>query len=137
ASGPPDKLTAEVRASGPGVSFDWPSPAARITDPKIALDLKDGRWTIREGTLSVNGGTADLAGGFSAPRGLDVEAQLAGVRYRLDVTPGAGVDTLLSGQLAFRAPPGGSGERSRLSGRVTVEQGVLDRDLNLDREVFA
>ncbi len=136
ASGSPDHLVAEVRASGPSVSVVWPSPAARVTDPKIALDLEDGRWTIREGKVGMNGGTVDLAGGFSMPggaQGLDVEARLAGVRFRLDLTPGAGVDTLLSGRLHFRAPPDG---RARLAGNVTVERGVLDRDLNLDREVF-
>ncbi|MFY9822065.1 MAG: translocation/assembly module TamB domain-containing protein, partial [Thermoanaerobaculia bacterium] len=129
ASGPPDRLTGNVAASGPGASFSFPSAGARITDPKLAADLADGRWTIREGRLGVNGGTVELAGGYSAQRGVEVDAQLAKVRYRLDY----GIDTQLSGRLAFRSPPG---ERSRLSGRVVVDRGVLDRDLNLDREVF-
>jgi outer membrane protein assembly factor BamA len=134
ASGPPDKLTAEVRASGPGASFVFPAAGARLQDPQVALDLKNGIWTIREGKLGLNGGTVDLAGGFSTARGVDVEARLSRVRYRLMLTPGAGVDAQLSGQLTFRALPR---ERSRLSGKVVVERGVLDRDLNLDREVFS
>ena len=129
ASGPLAKLTGSVKASGPGASIFLPSAAVRVTDPKLALDLADGRWTIREGTLGVNGGTVELAGGFSSQRGAEIDAQLAKIRYRLDY----GIDTQLSGRLAFRAPPG---ERSRLSGRVVVDRGVLDRDLNLDREVF-
>ncbi len=129
ASGPPDKLTGTVKASGPGASFFFLSAGVRITDPRLAADLADGRWTIREGRLGVNGGTVDLAGGFSPQRGVEIDAQLAKVRYRLDY----GIDTQLSGRLAFRAPPG---ERGRLSGRVVVDRGVLDRDLNLDREVF-
>jgi outer membrane protein assembly factor BamA len=129
ASGPLAKLTGSVKASGAGASFSFPSAAVRITDPKLALDLADGRWTIREGSLGVNGGTVELAGGFSPQRGAEIDLQLAKIRYRLDY----GIDTQLSGRLAFRAPPG---ERSRLTGRVVVDRGVLDRDLNLDREVF-
>ncbi len=129
ASGPPDRLAAHVEASGAGASFAWPTAGAQIQDPRVALDLEDGRWKIREGRMEVNGGTVDLTGGFSAENGLDVEAALAKVRYRLDY----GVDTLLSGKLALKSSPEG---RSLLSGAVTVERGVLDRDVNLDREVF-
>jgi len=129
ASGPLDKLTGNVEVSGPGASFFFSSAGVRITDPKLAADLAAGRWTIREGRLGVNGGTVELAGGFSPQRGVEIDAQLAKVRYRLDY----GIDTQLSGRLAFRVSPG---ERSRLSGRVMVDRGVLDRDLNLDREVF-
>ncbi|HSS75724.1 MAG TPA: translocation/assembly module TamB domain-containing protein, partial [Thermoanaerobaculia bacterium] len=129
ASGPLDKLTGKVEASGPGTSFFFSSAGVRISDPKLAADLADGRWTIREGKLGVNGGTVELAAGFSPQRGAEIDAQLAKIRYRLDY----GIDTQLSGRLTFRAPPG---ERSRVSGRVVVDRGVLDRDLNLDREVF-
>lgn len=129
ASGPPDRLAAHVEASGPGAAFVWPTAGAQIEDPRLALDLQDGRWKIRAGRMEVNGGTVDLAGGFSTEGGLDVEATLAKVRYRLDY----GIDTLLSGNLTLKAPPEG---RSRLSGEVVVERGVLDRNVNLDREVF-
>ncbi len=130
ASGAPDRLGAEVRANGAGASFTWPAAAVRVSDPRLALDLREGRWTIREGQMGVNGGKVSLAGGVSPEGGVDVEAQLAGVRYRLDY----GIETLLSGRLDLQRPAGE--ERSRLSGRVVVERGVLDRDLNLDREVF-
>lgn len=129
ASGPPDRLAAQVEASGAGATFVWPTAGAQIQDPRVALDLRDGLWTIREGRMAVNGGTVDLAGGFSTEGGLNVEATLAKVRYRLDY----GIDTLLSGNLHLKAPPEG---RSLLSGGVTVERGVLDRNVNLDREVF-
>ncbi|HEV7509943.1 MAG TPA: translocation/assembly module TamB domain-containing protein [Thermoanaerobaculia bacterium] len=129
ASGPLDKLSGTVEASGPGASIFLPSAAVRITDPKLGADLSGGRWTIREGRLGLNGGTVDLAGGYSPQRGVEIDATLAKVRYRLDY----GIDTQLSGRLAFRAPPDA---RGRLSGRVVVDRGVLDRDLNLDREVF-
>lgn len=129
ASGPPDRLAAHVEASGAGAAFVWPTAGAQIQDPRLAFDLKDGLWTIREGRMAVNGGRVDLAGGFSTDKGLDVEATLAKVRYRLDY----GIDTLLSGGLHLTAPPEG---RSQLAGNVVVERGVLDRDVNLDREVF-
>src|SRR6185295_15550158 len=96
ASGTPDRLDAEMRASGPGASFTWPAAAVRVSDPLLALDLREGRWTIREGQMGVNGGKVSLAGGVSPEGGVDVEAQLAGVRYRLDY----GIETLLSGRLA-------------------------------------
>ena len=129
ASGPPNRLAAHVEASGPGAAFVWPTAGAQIEDPRLALDLQDGRWKIREGRMKVNGGAVDLAGGFSTEGGLDVDATLAKVRYRLDY----GIDTLLSGRLHLKAPPEG---RSQLSGDVVVERGVLDRNVNLDREVF-
>ena len=129
ASGPLDRLAAHVEASGPGASFVWPAAGARIEDPRLALDLANGLWTILEGRMEVNGGRVDLAGGLSPQKGLDVQATISKVRYRLDY----GVDTLLSGALNLKAPPEG---RSRLTGKLTVERGVLDRDVNLDREVF-
>jgi translocation and assembly module TamA len=129
AAGPPDRLAAEVSASGPGASFVWPAASLRVEDPRLALDLRDGLWTIRDGRLGVNGGSAELAGGFSPAGALDLEARLRGVHYRLDY----GIETLLSGRLALRSAPE---ERTRLSGQVTVDRGVLDRDINLDREVF-
>ncbi|HEV8580436.1 MAG TPA: translocation/assembly module TamB domain-containing protein [Thermoanaerobaculia bacterium] len=129
ASGPPDRLAAEVQASGPDASFVWPAAALRVEDPRLAMDLRDGRWEIREGRLGVNDGSVNLAGGLTSEGKLDLEAQLSKVRYRLDY----GIETLLSGRLALQSSPA---ERSRLSGRVVVERGVLNRDLNLDREVF-
>ncbi len=130
ASGTLDRLAAEVRASGPGASFVWPAAAVRVSDPRLALDLRDSRWTIREGRMGVNAGTVELAGGLSPGGALDVEAQLAGVHYRLDY----GIETMLSGRLNLQSAPD---ERTRLSGKVSVDRGVLNRDLNLDREVLA
>ncbi|HEX4963396.1 MAG TPA: translocation/assembly module TamB domain-containing protein [Thermoanaerobaculia bacterium] len=133
-AGPLEHLTGEAEASGPGAAIVFPSPPLRITDPQVSLALADGRFTLRQGKLGVNGGTVNLvAGSWSAERGLDADVHLVGVRYRLDVTPGAGVDTQLSGRLKFTAPPG---EQMRLAGRVVVDRGLLDRDLNLDREAF-
>jgi len=129
ASGPADRLAAEVRASGPEASFVFPAAGLQVENPQLGMAFHDGRWTIGEGRMAVNAGTVDLTGGFSPAGGLDIAAQLSKVHYRLDY----GIETLLSGRLALQATPE---ERVRLSGKVMVERGVLDRDLNLDREVL-
>lgn len=132
ASGRPDDLTADVRASGQGASFFWPSPyATRIQDPEIALAWRQDRWTLQTGKAVWNGGTLDLAGN-GGPDGINLDLSLADVRYRVDY----GLSTLLSGRLALRVPPGDDA-RSSLAGRITVDRGVLDRDVDLDREVLS
>ena len=132
ASGRPDDLTADVRASGRGASFVWPSPyVTRIQDPEIALSCRQDRWTLDTGKAVWNGGTLDLAGG-GGPEGIGLDVGFAGVRYRVDY----GASTQLSGRLALRVPPGEEA-RSSLSGRITVDRAVLDRDINLDREVLS
>jgi translocation and assembly module TamA len=130
AAGPLDALSGEVRLSGPGAAFFWPTPyATRIQGPEVVASLSGGRVTIREGKAVLNGGTVELAGGRAADGVIDLEARLANVPYVFDY----GLSALLSGNLAFRMPPEG---RSRLSGKVVVERGVLNRDVNLDREVL-
>jgi len=131
ASGPPDALVADVEARGPGAAFFWPTPyATRLEDVELAASLRDGRLTIREGKAKLNGGTLSLSGGRSPEGQVDVTADFSGVRFRVDY----GLLAQLSGKLAFRMPAEG---RSRLTGKVVVERGVLDRDVNLDREVLA
>lgn len=130
ATGPLDALSGEVRLSGPGAAFFWPTPyATRIQGPEVVAALSGGRVTIREGRAGLNGGTVELTGGRGADGVIDLEARLQNVRYVFDY----GLSALLSGNLGLRMPPKG---RSRLAGRVVVERGVLDRDVNLDREVL-
>ncbi|HEV2846619.1 MAG TPA: translocation/assembly module TamB domain-containing protein, partial [Thermoanaerobaculia bacterium] len=130
-SGPPDRLQGTVQADGPGVSFVLPGAGVRVQNPQLTALLRDGGWRIERGVAEVNGGQVNLAGGLSPAGAVDVQARLAGVRYRLDY----GVETLLNGNLRYQAPPGDE-VRSRLTGAVVVERGVLDRDINLDREVL-
>ncbi|HEY9422620.1 MAG TPA: translocation/assembly module TamB domain-containing protein, partial [Thermoanaerobaculia bacterium] len=131
-SGPPDRLQGTVQADGPGVSFVLPGAGVRVENPQLTALLRDGGWRIERGAAEVNGGQVNLAGGLSPAGEADVQARLAGVRYRLDY----GVETLLNGNLRFQKPPGDEA-RSRLSGAVVVERGVLDRDINVDREVLS
>jgi outer membrane protein assembly factor BamA len=132
ASGPLDHLDATLRASGPGASFFWASPyATRVQDPDLAVRMRDGRWTVERGRVELNGGTVDLAGGGSLGGPVSLEATLAGIRYRFDY----GLTALLRGTLSFQVPAEPEG-RMRLAGRIVVDRGVLDRDVNLDREVL-
>ena len=129
ASGPLDGLTGSLQASGPGASFFWPTPyATRVEAPELKVALRQGRWQIEEGRARLNGGTVSLDGGGSADGGFALGAGLTGVRYRLDY----GLTVLVDGQLSLAMPPEG---HSLLTGRITLERGILDRDVNLDREL--
>jgi outer membrane translocation and assembly module TamA len=130
ASGPPDRLAGNIDLAGPEASFIWPVPyATEIRSPVIAVDLEEGRWTIRKGEALLNGGSVRLSGRGALGEELNITATVGDVPYVLDY----GLATLLSGDLTFRMPAEG---RSRLSGTVNVERGVLNRDVNLDREVL-
>jgi outer membrane protein assembly factor BamA len=124
-----DGLTGSVQASGPGASFFWPTPyATRIEAPEVKVALRQGKWQIEQGRARLNGGTVKLDGGGSTDGGFALGAGLTGVRYRLDY----GLSVLVDGQLSLSMP---AAERAVLSGRINVERGVLDRDVNLDREL--
>lgn len=131
AAGPLDDLQGDLRATGSGASFFWASPyATRVQDPELFITLRDGRWRIGEGGMFLNGGPVQIAGSGAPGEPVALEAAFDRVRYRLDY----GLSTLLSGRLTFRMPPEG---RSELSGRVTIDRALLDRDVDLDREVLA
>lgn len=129
ASGPLDGLTGNLQASGPGASFFWPMPyATRVEAPELKVALRQGKWQIDEGRALLNGGTVKLEGGGSADGGFALGAGLTGVRYRLDY----GLSVLVDGQLSLSMP---AAERAVLAGRINLERGILDRDVNLDQEL--
>lgn len=131
AAGSLDDLQGDVRASGSGASFFWAAPyATRVQDPEVSISLRDGRWQIEEGGMFLNGGPVQLAGSGAPGEPVSLEAAFDQVRYRLDY----GLTALLSGRLTFRMLPEG---RSELAGRVTIDRALLDRDVDLDREVLA
>jgi outer membrane protein assembly factor BamA len=135
AKGPPDGLQGEVRASGPEASFFWASPyATRVQRPEITVSVGEGGWKIENGKLLLNGGPVEItgSGGLTGAAGepVAVAASFSNVRYRLDY----GLTTQLSGRLTLRMPAEG---RSLLAGRVTIERAVLNRDVDLDRELLA
>jgi outer membrane protein assembly factor BamA len=135
ANGPLDGLRGEVRASGPETSFFWAAPyATRVQRPEIMVSISEGGWEIKNGKLLLNGGPVEITGSgglmASADEPVAVEASFSNVRYRLDY----GLTTQLSGRLTLRMPAEG---RSLLAGRVTIERAVLNRDVDLDRELLA
>ncbi len=127
--GPPDRLAGAFTVDGRPASFVWPGAALHLEGPRLAVGVEGGHWTLSDGGATLNGGALELSGDLSPDGELALEARLAQVGYRLPY----GIATQLSGQLAFHAPAAG---RSRLSGRVVVDRGVLDRDLDLDRELL-
>lgn len=130
AKGSLETLDASLRMHGPEAAFVWPSPyVTRVAAPEAVVVVRDGRLTIEKGEARVNGGTLTLAGGASLEGDVDVEATFSDLRFRVDY----GMAALVGGQLRFTLPSEG---RALLSGRVSLDRGVLSNDINLDREVL-
>lgn len=130
AAGPPDALRAAAHIEGPEVSLYWPTPyATRIEAPAVDLLYANGELAIENGHLRLNGGDVQLSGKRYADGFLELHTSFAGLAYRLDY----GVAARLSGDLDFALDPT---SRGLLAGRVVLERGLLDRDLDLEREVL-
>lgn len=128
AEGRLDALRGTVDVRGPGASFLWPVPyATQIADPELSFDV--ATRTLTRGLLRWNGGRVSLSGGLAPGKGLDVVAELEGVRYRLAY----GLTATLGGILELEQGPGGD---RKLSGTVSLERGVLTQDIDLDRELL-
>lgn len=125
------ELRAEVQLHGPEASFLWAQPyLTRLQAPELALQMKDGRLQIRRGTVKLNGGTVELSGGGDPGGTIGIEAAIAGVRYRfLDLY---GFAATFDGRLRLEVPAEG---RWQLSGRIDLDRGVIDRDVDPDREI--
>ncbi|MBP1621060.1 MAG: outer membrane protein/protective antigen, partial [Acidobacteria bacterium] len=128
ARGSPAALTAEVRISGPDVVLELPIPyPTRIERPELELAYEGGELLLSSGTMQVNGGRVELSGWRAADGELSGRAELDGLAYRLDF----GLRATLGGSLELTVPASG---RGRLAGRLTLERGVLDRDVDLEGE---
>lgn len=130
ATGPPDDLRAAAHIEGPEVSLYWPTPyATRVEAPAVDLLFANGELAIENGRLRLNGGDVQLSGKRYADGFLELHTSFARLAYRLDY----GVMARLSGDLDFALDPA---SRGLLAGRVVLERGLLDRDLDLEREVL-
>jgi translocation and assembly module TamA len=130
ASGTPDALEGKVFLDGQGTRFSWPLTwPTEIRDPLLEVDLTPGKAVLSRGEAILNGGALLLSGGASASDGLSLTALFADVRYRLAY----GLAAVLSGDLTFTARE----EERRVFGNVTLDRGILDRDIDLDREILA
>lgn len=130
ASGPPDGLEGRVFLDGRGVHFSWPLTwPTEIRDPLLEVDLTPGKATLSRGEAVLNGGSLLLSGGASTDGDVFLNALFADVRYRLAY----GLAAVLSGDLTFEARE----EERRVFGDVTLDRGILEREIDLDREILA
>lgn len=123
-------LRAVARLEGPGVSIFWPSPyATRVSEPAADLFFTGGELVVENGHLALNGGDVRFSGRRHADGFVSFHVSMARLAYGLDF----GVKARLGGELDFAWDPG---SRGLLAGTVVLERGVLDRDLDLEREVL-
>lgn len=130
ASGPPDALAGRVLLDGKGARFTWPlAYPTELRDPLLEAELTPGQVELTRGEALLNGGPLRLSGGLYSGVGATATARFSDVRYRLAY----GLASVLSGELTFDQLEDGR----RLSGTVVLERGLLERDVDLDREVLA
>lgn len=129
-AGPPDALEGRVFLDGKGSRFSWPLAwPTEIKDPLLEADLTPGSATLSRGEALLNGGPLLLSGGWYRGGGTTLTALFADVRYRLAY----GLAATLSGELTFDVIE----DERRISGTVTLDRGLLERDIDLDREILA
>lgn len=130
ASGPPGALAGRVLLDGTGARFTWPlAYPTELRDPLLEAALTPGQVELTRGEAFLNGGPLHLEGGVYSGVGATATARFSDVRYRLAY----GLASVLSGELTFDQLEDGR----RLSGTVVLERGLLERDVDLDREVLA
>lgn len=129
-AGPPDALEGRVFLDGKGSRFSWPLAwPTEIRDPLLEADLTPGTASLTRGEALLNGGPLLLSGGWYRGGGTTLTALFADVRYRLAY----GLAATLSGELTFDVIE----DARRISGTVTLDRGLLERDIDLDREILA
>jgi outer membrane protein assembly factor BamA len=130
AAGTLGALTATIAVDGSDASVFWPAPyPLRLAAPVVTASFAVGALTLDQVTATLNGGTVEVTGGRSAVGDLDLGMRLRDVAASLDY----GLLARFGGDLHLVWPAQG---RARLSGNVVVERAVLERDLDLDREVL-
>ena len=130
AQGPPDALVGRVFLDGRGSRFSWPVAwPTEIRDPLLEAQLTPGTASITRGEALLNGGPLLISGGWHRGGGTTLTALFADVRYRLAY----GLAATLSGELTLDLIE----DERRISGTVTLDRGLLERDVDLDREILA
>lgn len=129
--GPLDRLSGEARVDGREASLFFYTPyATRLDRIELELALARGEVAVRTGQARLNEGTATLSGSWRDSEGLVLDLRAADLRYRLDY----GLSALLSADLAYTLPPEG---RSRISGTMVLERGLVRREIDLEQELLA
>ena len=130
AEGTPEQPVGTLRVDGAGAAFLWPVPyPTRVTQLAVEATLADGQAVLREGHCLLNGGPVEFTGGRAPDGSMEGQALFSDVRYRLDF----GLRAVLSGELELTMPPSG---RALLAGRVSLDRGWLDRDIDLEHELL-
>lgn len=130
AEGTPAAPRATFHLTGEDASFYWPTPyATRVERPELDAVWENGVATLRSGQVTLNRGEVDFAGRRAADGRVSAQVLLDNVAYRLDF----GLRATLGGELEVTMEPHG---RPLVAGRVTVERGVLDRDIDLEGELL-
>lgn len=129
-TGSPADPRVVARLSGPEAWVFWPTPyATRIERPEASIEVRDGVATVSDGRFAINGGTFTFNGARAADGLVLAEAAMDRAGFRVAY----GLRTTVSGRFELAWDPAA---RGLLSGTVTVDRGVLDRDLDLEREVL-
>ena len=129
ASGTPAAPVGSFSLYGPEASFFWPLPyATRLTGIDVTGEYANGEAVLRSGRAALNGGTLTFSGGRGDDGAITARVALGDVRYRLDY----GVSAVLDGDLRLSLPPAARGS---LTGEVVLRRALLNRDIDLDREL--
>ncbi len=121
-------ITGTMRGENARFLISDPYPT-RIENFDLRLSAVGDTIRIDRATADINGGSGHVEGVIRGAEGLELNCRFEGVRYRL----GFGVTTRLDADLRLRWPPTG---RRQLSGTVVIDRALLNRDLNLDREIL-
>ncbi|MEM8961244.1 MAG: translocation/assembly module TamB domain-containing protein [Acidobacteriota bacterium] len=128
--GPLGGLSGYARFRGPDAAITLFDPYyTRLSAFDISLALADGALDIERFDTALNEGTLTVDGGRAEDGTVELTATLADVRYRVDY----GLTSELGGTLTYRGAPDDAGS---LTGRIDIERGLLQRDLDPDREVL-
>jgi outer membrane protein assembly factor BamA len=128
--GTPQRFALFAELDGRGTSFFWPSPyPARLEDISARAHLSPAGDATFTAQGELNGGTLSLLGSRSAGGDGELQVELSGARFRLDLGLLVQADASLLLSLPSR------GERS-LSGKVHLRRAQLERPLSLENEVI-
>ncbi|MBK9965458.1 MAG: translocation/assembly module TamB domain-containing protein [Holophagales bacterium] len=130
ASGPPGALVGSVFIDGASSRFSWPMAwPTEIRGPTLRADLAPGSASLTRADAYLNGGPLLLAGGWTLDEGVSLTATFSDVRYRARLRPG--------GRSLGGADAGRARRREEGVGPGHARPGLLERDVDLDREILA
>jgi translocation and assembly module TamA len=129
-AGRPGDFSIEGTMRGRKARFLLSDPyPTRIENFDVRVRTSGERILLEHITADINGGAGRVTGVVDPGTSLQLTGSFQGVRYRL----GFGVTTRLDAEIQLEWPEEG---RRRLSGDVVIHRAVMNRDINLDREIL-